>query len=175
MEDENRRNFSPNVGHTPQYGWDFPEEIPENFRKDPGNALRAFPGVPLESTAGMPPKPYNSRHLRLPERFPRILSLPIRAGDASLFRIGSGEGLSELVMEFPAVLGVFLKMFVTFFRPCQQEIRQKFALAGYQHLERPTRQPQHASVFSTHSDTQAVPAFHCIRMFKGKFFDTSVF
>ena len=30
------------------------------------------------------------------------------AGDASFFRIGSGEGLSELVMEFPAVLGVFL-------------------------------------------------------------------
>ena len=38
----------------PQYGWDFPEEIPEKFRKDPGNALRAFPGIPLESTAGMP-------------------------------------------------------------------------------------------------------------------------
>ena len=31
------------------------------------------------------------------------------------------------------------------------------------------------SVFSTHSDTQAVPAFHCIRMFKGIFFDTRVF
>ena len=26
------------------------------------------------------------------------------AGDASFFRSGSGEGLSELVMEFPAVL-----------------------------------------------------------------------
>ena len=26
----------------------------EKFRKDPGNALRAFPGIPLESTAGMP-------------------------------------------------------------------------------------------------------------------------
>ena len=38
----------------PQYGWDFPEEIPEKFRKDPGNALRAFPGIPLESTAGIP-------------------------------------------------------------------------------------------------------------------------
>ena len=33
----------------------------------------------------------------------------------------------------------------------------------------PTRKPRHASVFSTHSDTQAVPAFHCIRMFKGIF------
>ena len=38
----------------PQYGWDFPEEIPEKLRKDPGNALSAFPGISLESTAGMP-------------------------------------------------------------------------------------------------------------------------
>ena len=41
-------------GPHPQYGWDFPEGIPEEFRKDPGNALRAFPGIPLESTAGIP-------------------------------------------------------------------------------------------------------------------------
>ena len=41
-------------GPHPQYGWDFPEEIPEEFRKDPGNALRAFPGISLESTVGMP-------------------------------------------------------------------------------------------------------------------------
>ena len=42
------------TGPYPQYGWDFPEEIPEKFWKDPGNALRAFPGIPLESTAGIP-------------------------------------------------------------------------------------------------------------------------
>ena len=36
-------------------------------------------------------------------------------------------------------------------------------------LEGPTRKPRHASVFGTHSDTQAVPALHCIRMFKGIF------
>ena len=41
-------------GPYPQYGWDFPEEIPEKFRKDPENALRVFPGIPLESTAGIP-------------------------------------------------------------------------------------------------------------------------
>ena len=39
---------------TPRYGWDFPEEIPEKLRKDPGNALRTFPGIPLKSTAGIP-------------------------------------------------------------------------------------------------------------------------
>ena len=41
-------------GPYPQYSCDFPEDIPEKFRKDPGNALRAFPGISLESTAGMP-------------------------------------------------------------------------------------------------------------------------
>ena len=38
----------------PSTAGDFPEAIPEKFRKDPGNALRAFPGIPLESTAGIP-------------------------------------------------------------------------------------------------------------------------
>ena len=53
------------------------------------------------------PKPYNSRHLKAPEHFQNYLP-PSTAGDASLFRSGSGEGLSEPVMEFPAVLGAFL-------------------------------------------------------------------
>ena len=35
----------------PQYSWDFPEELPEKFRKDPENAFRDFP---LEGTAGIP-------------------------------------------------------------------------------------------------------------------------
>ena len=34
-------------------------------------------------------------------------------------------------------------------------------------LDGPTRKPRHASAFSTHSDTQAFPTVHCIRMFKG--------
>ena len=42
------------MGRTPSTAGIFPEEIPEKFRKDPGNALRAFPGISLESTAGMP-------------------------------------------------------------------------------------------------------------------------
>ena len=36
-------------------------------------------------------------------------------------------------------------------------------------LEGPTRKPRHASVFSTHSDTQAVPAFQCIRCLEAFF------
>ena len=53
------------------------------------------------------PNPCNSRHLRLPEHFQNYL-LPSTAGDASFFRSGSGEGLPEPAMEFPAILGVFL-------------------------------------------------------------------
>ena len=33
----------------------------------------------------------------------------------------------------------------------------------------PTRKFRHARVFRTHSDTQAVPAFHCIRVSNGVF------
>ena len=42
------------MGHTPPPGWDFPEDIPEEFRNFFGNALRAFPEISLESTAGIP-------------------------------------------------------------------------------------------------------------------------
>ena len=47
--------------------------------------------------------------------------------------------------------------------------------SGSSKIKRPTRKPRHASVFSTHSDTQAVPAFHCIRMSQGSFRHASVF
>ena len=57
------------LGRTHSTGWDFAEEFPEKFRKDPGNALRAFPGIPLKSTAGIP-QARDSRHLRLPEHLP---------------------------------------------------------------------------------------------------------
>ena len=60
----------------------------KKFRKDPGNALRAFPGIPLESTAGIP-QAYNSRHLKAPEHFQNSLP-PTTAGDASF---------SEVVLE----------------------------------------------------------------------------
>ena len=64
-------------------------KIPER----PRNALRAFPGIPLESAA-VTPKPYNSRHLRLPEHFQNSLPLST-AGDASFFRRGSGEAFQS--------------------------------------------------------------------------------
>ena len=87
-------------GPHPQYGWDFPEEILENSGKTPEFPSRVRLGSP---------NPHNSRHLRLPEHFQNSLPLST-AGDASFFFRNwfRGEGLSGLVMAFPAVLRAFL-------------------------------------------------------------------
>ena len=83
-----RKKFRKNSGKTP-------ETLSERFLEFPSRVRLGCP------------KPYNSRHLRLPEHFQNSLP-PSTAGGASFFRSGSGEGLPEPVMEFPAVLGVFL-------------------------------------------------------------------
>ena len=94
------------VGHTPSTAGTFRKKFRKNSGKTPETLSERFLEFPSRVRLGCP-KPYNSRHLRLPERFQNSLP-PSTAGDASFFRIGSGEGLSGLVMEFPAVLGVFL-------------------------------------------------------------------
>ena len=94
-------------GHTPSTAGTFRKKFRKNSGKTPETLSERFLEFPSRVRLGCP-KPYNSRHLRLPERFQNSLP-PSTAGDASFFRIGSGEGLSELVMEFPAVLGVFLE------------------------------------------------------------------
>ena len=78
----------------------------ETCQKDPANGLRAFPAIPIESTAGIP-QALQFKAFEGSRAFPEF-SPPSTAGDISFFRKGSGEGLSELVMEFPAVVGVFL-------------------------------------------------------------------
>ena len=72
----------------------------KNSRKTPETLSELFLEFPSRVRLGSP-KPYNSRHLKAPEYFHPP---PSTAGDASFFRSGSGEGLSEPVMEFPAVL-----------------------------------------------------------------------
>ena len=75
------------LGHAPSTAGTFrknsgktPETLSERFLEFPSRVRRGSP------------KPYNSRHLRLPEHFQN--SLPTStAGDASFFRSGSGEGL----------------------------------------------------------------------------------
>ena len=66
-----------------------------NSGKTPETLSESFLEFPSRVRLGCP-KPYNSRHLRLPERFQNSLP-PSTAGDASFFGIGSGEGLSELL------------------------------------------------------------------------------
>ena len=89
----------------PQYGWDFLEEIPEKFRKDPETLSERFLKFPSRVQLGST-KPYNSRHLRRPEHFQNSRAFST-AGDASSFRSGSGEGLSELVMDSQQYWGYF--------------------------------------------------------------------
>ena len=94
------------IGHTPSTAGTFRKK----FRKVPGKSPETLSELFLEFPSRVPlgsPKPYNSRHLRLPEHFQNSLP-PSTAGDSSFFRSGSGEGLSELVMEFQALLGIFL-------------------------------------------------------------------
>ena len=96
------------VGHTPSTAGTFRKKFRKNSGKTPETLSERFLEFPSRVRLGCP-KPYNSRHLRLPERFQNSLP-PSTAGDASFFRSGFGEGLSEPVMEFPAVLGVFLNL-----------------------------------------------------------------
>ena len=92
--------------HTPNTAGAFRKKFRRNSGKTPETLSERFLEFPSRVRLGSP-KPYNSRHLRLPEHFQN--SLPVStAGGASFFRSGSGEGLSALVMEFSAVLRVFL-------------------------------------------------------------------
>ena len=79
-----------------------------NSRKTPETLSERFLEFPSRVWLGSP-KPYNSRHLKAPEYFQNSLP-PVRLGTLLFSEVvRSGEGLSKLVMEFPAVLGVFLK------------------------------------------------------------------
>ena len=79
------------------------------FRKTPETLSERFLEFPSRVRLGSP-KPYNLRHLTLPEHFQNSLPPPIRLETPLFFKNGSGEGLAELVMEFPAVLRVFLTL-----------------------------------------------------------------
>ena len=94
------------MGHTPSTAGTFRKKFQKNSGKTPEALSERFLEFPSRVQLGSP-KPYNSRHMRLPEHFQNSLP-PSTAGDASFFRSGSGEGLSEPITEFPAVLGVFL-------------------------------------------------------------------
>ena len=95
------------MGHTPSTAGTFRKKFRKNSGKTPETLSERFLKFPSRVRLGSP-KPYNSWHLRLPEHFQNSLP-PSTAGNASFFRSGSGEGLSEPFMEFPAVLGVFLR------------------------------------------------------------------
>ena len=94
------------MGHTPSTAGTFRKKFRKDSGKTPETLSERFLEFPSRVRLGSP-KPYHSRHLRLPEHFQNSLT-PSTDGDASFFGVGSGEGLSEPVMEFSAVLGGFL-------------------------------------------------------------------
>ena len=89
------------MGRAPSTTGTSQKKFRKSSGKTPETLSERFLEFPSRVRLGCP-KPYNSRHLRLPEHFQNSLP-PSTAGGASFFRSGSGEGLSEPVMEFPAV------------------------------------------------------------------------
>ena len=89
----------------PQYGWDFPEEIPEKFGTPPETLSELFLEFPSRVRLG---SPFQSS------------PPPSTAGDASFFRSGSGEGLSEPGHASPSSTEEFLTR-----RPEKPQIRCK--------------------------------------------------
>ena len=83
------------VGHNPSTAGTFRKRFPKNSGKTPETLSERFLEIPSRVRLGSP-KPYNSRHLRLPEHFESYLPLSTAGGEC-FFRIGSGEGLSEPV------------------------------------------------------------------------------
>ena len=96
------------LGHTPSRAGTFLKKFRKNSGKTPETLSELFLKFPSRVRLGSP-KRYNSRHLKPPEHFRN--SLPLSTGRGALFfRSGSGEGLSEPTMEFPAVLRVSLTL-----------------------------------------------------------------
>ena len=79
----------------------------KNSGKTPETLSERFLEFPSRARLGSP-KRYSSGHLRLPEHFQNSLP-PSTAGGASFFQKRFQRGLSELVLEFQAVLRAFLK------------------------------------------------------------------
>ena len=93
----------------PHYGWDFPEEIPEKNPERPrkrSQSLSCNSRVRLGSL-----KSYNSSHLRLLEHIQNSPPpVPQYCWGRLYFQKWLRRGpLRAVVMEFPAVLGTFLK------------------------------------------------------------------
>ena len=110
------------MGHTPSTADTFRKKFQKDSGKTPETLSERFLEFLSRVRLGSP-KPYETRYLKLPEHFQNYLP-PSTAGGASFFRSGCGEGLSELVMEFPAVLRVFKLLFIAITVPLFAKQRQ---------------------------------------------------
>ena len=91
------------LGPTPSTAGTFRKKFRKISRKTPETLSERFLEFPSRVRLGSS-KHYISRHLKAPEHFQNCLP-PSTAGDASFFRSGSGEGLSEPVMGIPSSTG----------------------------------------------------------------------
>ena len=78
------RIWGPLMGHTPSTAGTFRKKFRKDSGKTPETLSERFLQFPSRVRLGCP-KPYNSRHLRLAERFQNSLP-PSTAGDASFFQ-----------------------------------------------------------------------------------------
>ena len=91
------------MGHTPSTAGTFRKKFRKNSGKTPETLSERFLEFPSRVRLGCP-KPYNSRHLKAPERFQNSLP-PSTAGDASFLRSGSGEGPLRVGHRIPGSTG----------------------------------------------------------------------
>ena len=101
-----RRRLGPYLGRTPSTAGTFRKKFRKNSGKTPERSQSVSRTSPREYGWDAP-NPIIQGIWGF-QSISRIISPPSTAGDASFFGVGSGEGLSELPMEFPAVLGPFL-------------------------------------------------------------------
>ena len=97
---------APFVGHTPSTAGTFRKKFRKNSGKTPETLSERFLEFPSRVRLGAP-KPYNSRLLKAPEHFQNSLP-PSTAGDFFFQKWFRRGPLRAVVMEFPAVLRVFL-------------------------------------------------------------------
>ena len=154
----------PGEGSTVQWKWSPPA---------PGS-LKALMFPPLLNNAHN--KGTQGVRARYGAELPPFISIVRYLGRPVILGMDQFETFQE-IGDFDFSLGsersqkrLFLQLFGPYWGAVKPKLAEKITTWGSRlALDGPTRKPRHASVLSTHSDTQAVPAFHCIRMFKGIF------
>ena len=74
-----------------------------------------------------------------------------------------------IIRVFSKYVSWYLRRVQSYIDPCRRYITKICHASGHRRTDTQTLTMRRASVFSTHCNTQAIPAFRCIRMFKSMF------